>query len=120
MKRYFVLLLFLLGCSLSSLYEVRKEADYLMESISKELKRVEKQEDLKKLIPLLSYQFEKLADLVILADSFEEEFDLDESKGSIELHKQLKRIYQMHEGRRQIEKAQLNGLKKLERYFNPD
>jgi len=118
MKVFFVCFLCFCGCSCSNIEEVRRESNHIMEVIACELESVEKKDDLKKIIPSLSDKFERLVDLVILADSLEETSVQSETKGSSLLFAQMKRIYQMHEGRDLIEAAQLKGLKKLEKHFS--
>lgn len=121
MKKLLIFFLLFLGCSHSSLEEVNREASEKMSSIAQDLKAVNKKEDLVKILPSLCKKFEKLTDLIILADSFSSDSYKgvrNPHKGSEMLLEELKRIYQLHGGRELIEKAQLKGLKKLEKYQN--
>lgn len=121
MNRFFCLLIFCFSCSHSSVEDVISDADGLMEDIAQELNQVKNKEELTSCIPSLSKKFYKLSELIILADRFQKvdlEFEkaTSKGKGADLLYKEMMRLYQIHGARELIERAQMKGLKKLEKY----
>jgi len=121
MRAIYFLIFLCLSCSYGCLEDVVADADNLMELIANDLSKIKNKEELNRNIPALSKRFLKLSELIILADRFQK-IDLEfekpgfRGKGSKLLYKEMIRLYQIHGARELIEKAQLKGLKKLEKY----
>lgn len=117
MNRIFLLCFLLFSCSYSSQEEVAVDADDHMQEIGTQLSLVKNKIELEKNIPSLSKKFHKLSELIITADHLVcIGKPLNHGKGAVLLKKEMLRLYKIHGARELIEKAQLKGLKALEKY----
>jgi hypothetical protein len=119
MKRVLVLI-FLCGCSPSSVEDFRKEGEALSRQLMENLQNIRTREEVVKAVPRLKHDFEKLVDLMIEARRFQEEepFEPDTSNTEVSelLREELKRVYKIEGGREMIEKAQKEALIRLDAF----
>lgn len=115
--RLFILFFFLFSCSYGSREEVCVDTDEQMEKIALQLSVIKNKVELERNISTLSKKFYKLSGLIILADRLEGvPKPLPPGKGATLLQEEMLRLYKIHGARELIEKAQLKGLKALEKY----
>ncbi|MGL5627055.1 MAG: hypothetical protein ACRDDW_06050 [Candidatus Rhabdochlamydia sp.] len=118
MKKFFLALLMLLGCSPSSYEDFQFEGDAHCRKILTTLRSIQDRQQLLQALPLLKQHFEDLADLIIAARKFQqtslETKDFYPSFYSMALKEELKRLYQMEGGREMVEKAQKQAFLRLD------
>ena len=105
--------MFLFSCGPNSLEEVRIEGESETRKLAQELRSIENKEDLQKALPRLRKRFNKLADILALAQNYSAE-DTPPTLASEELFIELARIYEMPGGRVLVETAQAEAIKRLE------
>lgn len=116
-KFLFTVFLFLFSCSYHSVEEVTVDVNEQLRKIAFELSSIKTKIELERSVPVLSKKFCKLSELIIIADRLENfEQSIHSGDGAALLQKEMIRLYQIHGARELIEKAQLKGLKALEKY----
>ncbi len=120
------LLLFFCGCSPGSLEDYQYEGEAFARSLVKDLKKIQRSEDLNRSEALLKKKFNALVDLMIEAKEFqrkhpqEEEVDVlhyDHPHGEA-LLEELKRIYRIEGGREMVERTQREALIRFDGYLH--
>ena len=99
MKKTFIILILLCGCGPSSLSEFRREGESVALQMAKDLHQVETIGELEEISPKLKKRLNKLTDLMIKAQKYSADAQLDETYGSLQLKKELERIYEIEGGR---------------------
>lgn len=112
----FWIFLFLTSCGRATLSDLRYEGEAQTRKLADELRVIETKEELQKAVPMLRKRFNKIADILIEAKSFQKE-EREPSFASEELFAELARLYEMPGGREFIENAQLEAVHKLKRCF---
>lgn len=109
------------ACQPTSLEDFQLEGASLSRSLLKDLRRIECREDLALMEPVLKKKFEKFADLIIQARTFQQknlEFEIPSQHINQALNhalvEEIKRIYSIEGGRESIERAQREAMLKLD------
>lgn len=116
---YFFLLFSCLGCSPSTLSDLRFEAKKEMRSLGKELKALDDKESVQKHFKSLEKRFKKIAKLMILSKNFssDEEGDMEEAEI---VFVELARLYEIPGVQELIEEAQKEAVHLLDRTFSKE
>jgi hypothetical protein len=114
MERGLLLLMCLVGCSPSSLEELRWEGESETKKLTAELREIEGCEQLRNALPRLKKRYNKIARLVEQAKPWGETAGAEPSAVSEELFIELARLYEIPGARELIEVAQQEALKRLD------
>jgi hypothetical protein len=113
----YVILLLLIGCSPSTLADLRCEGEAQTKKLAQELRQIENKDDLQRALPRLKKRFTKIADLIVEVRKYPPEAS-EPSAASEELFAELARLYEMPGGRELIEVAQREAIHRLQ-YADP-
>ncbi|MBB65059.1 MAG: hypothetical protein CMO81_08340 [Waddliaceae bacterium] len=123
MSNYIILFIslsvFLHSCGPRSLEDCRDQAERVSRNLLYDLEKIETKDDLTRAIPKLRGHYTQLADLLIDAHSLKEgEITVYSPSHSLneDLRKELVRVYSIDGGRELMEKAQREGLHRLNLY----
>lgn len=107
-----ILALFFLSCSPSQSTDLRKQGKSQIEKLVAELRKIETKEDLKRAVPRLKKNFNKLADLLVLTRQFPQDEEKPCQIGE-ELFTELARLYEIPGARELIESSQAEAVHRL-------
>jgi hypothetical protein len=119
---FFALLLFLQGCSPSSLDDFHYEGESRCRALIKDLQNIRDRDELARATPILKKYFEDLVTLMIHAREFQEDHpdeplpSISESNTSSLLEEELRRMYAMEGGREIVEGAEHEALVRLDAF----
>jgi hypothetical protein len=118
MIRIFLLSLLFFSCASQSLEEYQSEGDAIQRAIVEELTCVHRLEELRRSVPRLRHQFNKLVSVIIEA---RERFpyshvQASSGPGSDRLRLELLRLYELEGAREVMEGAQREALTRLDRF----
>ena len=119
MKKFIVICLLLLSCTPSSYDGFYREGESLAYAVAKDLEKVETLEDLKQIEGRLKKKFDKLTDLMIAVERFNQGMVGQVTTGrntfaSDKLKFQMERIYAMEGGKEAFEAIAQESLQKIQ------
>lgn len=119
MHRFFLLILLLISsCGPRSFEDFQKEGETICQSLVRELERIETREDLLSAESRLKQLFDKLVEVMIEAQQYQQASPLSETPNISNAYDELlleemMRIYRIEGGRETIERAQREALIRL-------
>src|SRR3990167_2773089 len=109
-----LLFLFLIGCSPTTLNDLRSEAETEIKKLTIELRKMESKEDIQKGSKRLKKRFNRISDLLVKTRGIPRSVQPPLLVGE-ELFAELARLYEIPGGREVIEATQRGAVRKLDR-----